>query len=69
MRRPNDTRRMSSSSFPASPLVPVVADASVIINLNATGGAAAIDRQAEPAGMSGSIRTPGGEIYHAPGDT
>ncbi len=33
---------MSSSSFPASPLVPVVADASVIINLNATGNAAAI---------------------------
>ena len=33
---------MSSSGFPASPLVPVVADASVIINLNATGSAAAI---------------------------
>ncbi len=33
---------MNSSSFPDSPLVPVVADASVIINLNATDDAAAI---------------------------
>ena len=33
---------MSSSSFPANPGVPVVTDASVIINLNATGSAAAI---------------------------
>lgn len=33
---------MNSSSFPVSPLVPVVADASVIINLNATDDAAAI---------------------------
>ena len=33
---------MNSSSFPASPSVPVVTDASVIINLNATASAAAI---------------------------
>ena len=40
--RPKNTRRMNSSSFPDSPRVPVVADASVIINLNATDDAAAI---------------------------
>lgn len=33
---------MSSSSFPANPAIPIVADASVIINLNATASAAAI---------------------------
>lgn len=33
---------MNSSSFPANPSVPVVTDASVIINLNATASAAAI---------------------------
>ena len=33
---------MSSSSFPANPAVPIVADASVIINLNATASAPAI---------------------------
>lgn len=33
---------MNSSSFPASPSVPVVTDASVIINLNATANAAVI---------------------------
>ena len=33
---------MNSSSFPANPSVPVVADASVIINLNGTASAAAI---------------------------
>ena len=42
MWRPKNTRRMNSSSFPANPSVPVVADASVIINLNATASAAAI---------------------------
>ena len=40
--RPKNTRRMNWSSFPASPSVPVVTDASVIINLNATTSAAAI---------------------------
>ncbi|WP_419939506.1 hypothetical protein [Candidatus Palauibacter sp.] len=33
---------MNSSNFPANPDIPVVADASVIINLNATASAAAI---------------------------
>ena len=33
---------MNSSSFPANPSVPIVTDASVIINLNATANAAAI---------------------------
>lgn len=42
MWRLKDTRRMSSSSFLADPSVPVVTDASVIINLNATRSAAAI---------------------------
>ena len=40
--RTKNTRRMNSSSFPVSPRVAVVADASVIINLNATEDAAAI---------------------------
>ena len=40
--RPKNTRRMNWSSFPASPSVPVVTDASVIINLNATASATAI---------------------------
>ena len=40
--RPNNTRLMSSLSFPANPAIPIVADASVIINLNATASAAAI---------------------------
>ena len=40
--RPRNTRLMNSSSFPANPNIPVVADASVIINLNATRSAVAI---------------------------
>lgn len=40
--RPKNTRRMNSSSFPSDPSVPVVTDASVIINLNATESAASI---------------------------
>ena len=40
--RPKNTRRMNSSNFPVSPRVPIAADASVIINLNATDDAVAI---------------------------
>ena len=42
MWRPKNTRRMNSSSFPTDPSVPVVTDASVIINLNATASVTAI---------------------------
>ncbi len=48
---------MSSSSFPADPSVPVVTDASVIINLNATARAAAIiDALPNPFFVTANVR-------------
>ena len=48
---------MNSSSFPADPRVPVVTDASVIINLNATGSAAAIiDAFPNPFVVTANVR-------------
>ena len=55
--RPKNTRRMNSSSFPANPSVPVVADASVIINLNGTASAAAIiDAFPNPFFVTANVR-------------
>ena len=55
--RPRNTRRMNSSNFPGNPRVPVVTDASVIINLNATGDAAAIiDAFPNPFMVTANVR-------------
>jgi len=55
--KPKNTRRMNSSSFRANPSVPVVTDASVIINLNATASAAAIiDAFPNPFFVTANVR-------------
>ena len=69
MWRPRNTRRMNSSGFPADPGVPVVTDASVIINLNGTASAAR-DHQCFPEPfLRDGQRSPGAWPWASPMDT